>query len=254
MLINRSMDCSGKRVFITGAGRGLGAALAVVFADRGAEVVMAGRNAENLNVTAEAIRLRCGRRPETLTLDLADTGEVTRMAKRLRDEGKRLDILVNNAATWLSGPMDSHDALAIQQTIAANVTGTLLLTRGLLPLLKTSPEPDIVNMVSVSGMTHVPLQGASVAYVASKYGQAGFTDALRQELRGTGIRITALYPPNIADISPLDGEAWNAPRDAMSWLTNKDVVGTVFGALARARHVTFMSVLLETATSNFHGH
>jgi short-subunit dehydrogenase len=248
------MGFAGKRVFVTGAGRGLGAPLAVVFADQGAEIIMTGRNAENLNATAEAIRLRCGRRPETLALDLADAGEVTRMAKRLRDEARPLDILVNNGATWLSGPMDSHDALAIQQTITANVTGTLLLTRGLLPLLKAAPEPDIVNLISVSGMTHVPLQGASVAYVASKYGQAGFTDALRQELRGTGIRITALYPPNIADISPLDAEAWNAPRDAMSWLTNKDVAGTILGALSRARHVTFMSVLLETATSNFHGH
>jgi NAD(P)-dependent dehydrogenase (short-subunit alcohol dehydrogenase family) len=134
------------------------------------------------------------------------------------------------------------------------VTGTLLLTRGLLPLLRQSPAADIVNMVSVSGMSHVPLQGASVAYIASKHGQTGMTDALRQELRGSGVRITAIYPPNIEDISPLNDAAWNAPRDATSWLTNKDVVGTVIGALSRARHVAFMQVLLETQTSNFHGY
>jgi short-subunit dehydrogenase len=244
---------AGKRVFITGAGRGLGAALAVVFADLGAKVVMTARSVEPLSALAQSIKARTGTAPEYHAMDLADISQTTLFAKKWRDEKQPLDILINNAATWLSGPMDSHDAYAISQTITANVTGTLLLTRGLLPLLKASPAADIVNMVSVSGMSNVPLQGASVAYVASKHGQAGLTDALRQELRGSGVRITAVYPPNIEDISPLDVAAWDDPRDGMSWLTNKDVVGAIIGALSRARHVTFMSVLLETATSNFHG-
>jgi short-subunit dehydrogenase len=244
----------GKRVFITGAGRGLGAAFAVVLSDLGANVFMTARSIEPISALAESIRLRTGKKPGYAQLDLADISQTTLFAKSWRDKKEPLDILINNGATWLSGSMDSHDALAIQQTITANVTGTLLLTRGLLPLLKQSNAPDIVNMVSISGMQHVPLQGASVAYIASKHGQAGMTDALRQELRGTGVRITAIYPPNIEDISPLDLDSWNATRDATSWLTNKDVVGTVLGALSRARHVTYMNVMLETATSNFHGH
>jgi short-subunit dehydrogenase len=245
---------NGRHVLITGAGRGLGAAFAVVLADLGAQLTLAGRNPENLYALAESIRLRTGQKPETTVLDMADPSEVTTYAKACRDAKKPLDILINNAATWLSGPMDSHDALAIAQTISANVTGTLLLTRGLLPLLKASKAADIVNMVSISGMTNVPLQGASVAYLASKHGQVGLTDGLRQELRGTGIRITAIYPPNIEDISPLNEKAWAAPRENSSWLTNKDVVGTVLGSLSRARHVAFMQVFMETETSNFHGH
>ncbi len=244
----------GKHVFITGAGRGLGAAFAVVLSDLGAKVTISGRSPENLYSLAESIRLRTGTKPDTVVLDMSDISDVTTFAKKWRDENHSLDILINNAATWLSGPMHSHDALAISQTITANVTGTLLLTRGLLALLKKSHAADILNMVSVSGMSNVPLQGASVAYIASKHGQAGLTDALRQELRGTGVRITAIYPPNIEDISPLNETAWNETRDATSWLTNKDVVGTALGALSRARHVAFMSVLMETATSNFHGH
>jgi short-subunit dehydrogenase len=247
-------DIKGKHIFITGAGRGLGAAFAVVLSDLGAHVTIAGRSPENLYVLAESIRLRNGTKPNVVPLDMADISQVTSFAKSWRDENKPLDILINNAATWLSGPMDSHDAYAISQTITANVTGTLLLTRGFLPLLKKSAAGDIVNMVSISGMENVPLQGASVAYIASKHGQTGLTDALRQELRGSGVRITAIYPPNIEDISPLDKSAWDAQRDPTSWLTNKDVVGATLGALSRARHVAFMSVLMETATSNFHGH
>jgi short-subunit dehydrogenase len=244
---------AGKHVFITGAGRGLGAAFAVVLSDMGAHVTIAGRNMENLLALAESIRLRNGTAPHVVPMDMADISQVTLFGKKCRDDNRSIDILINNAATWLSGPMDSHDAYAINATITANVIGTLLLTRGLLPLLKRSSAPDIVNIVSVSGMMNVPLQGASVAYIASKHGQAGLTDALRQELRGQNVRITAIYPPNIEDISPLDKKAWDAPRDAMSWLSNRDVVETVVSALARARHIAFSSIALETATSNFHG-
>jgi short-subunit dehydrogenase len=220
--------------------------------DLGAHVTIAGRNPENLYAIAESIRLRNGTAPDVVAMDMSDISQVTLFAKKCRDENRPLDILINNAATWLSGPMDSHDAYAINATITANVTGTLLLTRGMLPLLKKSSSADIVNIVSVSGMFNVPLQGASVAYIASKHGQAGMTDALRQELRGQNVRITAVYPPNIEDISPLDAKAWNAPRDALSWLSNRDVVETVVSALARARHIAFSSIVLETATSNFH--
>jgi short-subunit dehydrogenase len=249
-----SNPVSGKHVFITGAGRGLGAAMAVVFSDLGAKVTISGRTPENLYSLAESIRLRTGTAPEIIPMDLADISQVTLFAKKWRDEKRPLDILVNNGATWLSGPMDSHDALSIAQTITANVTGTLLLTRGFLPLLKASKSPDIINMISISGMHNVALQGASVAYVASKHGQAGFSDALRQELRGTGVRITAIYPPNIQDISPLNKHDWDEERGPESWITNKDVIGTILGSLSRARHVSFMSVMLETQTSNFHAH
>ncbi|MFT3672763.1 SDR family NAD(P)-dependent oxidoreductase [Aestuariivirga sp.] len=247
-------DIKGKRIFITGAARGLGAAFAVILADLGAKLYLTARNIEPLSALAESIRLRTGTAPEYHALDLADLSQVTLFAKKWRDEKQPLDILINNAATWLSGPMESHDAFAIQQTITANVTGTLLLTRGMLPLLKASPAADILNIVSISGMANVPLQGASVAYLASKHGQAGLTDGLRQELRGTGVRVTAIYPPNIEDLSPLHQKEWDETRDRTSWITTKDVVGTALGALSRARHVHFMSVLMETATSNFHGH
>jgi short-subunit dehydrogenase len=248
------MGFQGKKVIITGAGRGLGAAFVVVLADAGAHVVMAGRNMENLASLAESIRLRTGKRPETLHLDLADISQVTLIAKRMRDDGIPLDILINNAAQWHAGPMDSHDAYSIANTITGNVTGTLLFTRGLLPLLEKSGAGDILNIVSTSGLHNVPLQGASVAYIASKHGQAGLTDALRQELRGRPVRVTGIYPPNIKDISPLDEPAWNAIQPETSWLTNRDIVESAIFALSRPRHVTIASLLLESDSGNFHTH
>jgi NADP-dependent 3-hydroxy acid dehydrogenase YdfG len=242
------MAFDGKRVIVTGAGRGLGAALAVTLADQGAEVTITGRNTETLTSLAEAIRLRIGRKPGLRLLDMADASAVTLFAKGLRDEGRPLDILINNAAQWLPGRMEEHDALAISQTIAANVTGTMLLTRGLVPLLEKSGAGDIMTIVSISGLPNARLQSASVAYAASKQAQAAISDGLRQELKGRPVRVQAVYPPYLEDISPLNTAAWNAPRGAHSAVTNRDIVETVLFALTRPRHMSMASIVIDSDT------
>ena len=238
------MAFNGKRVIITGAGRGLGAALALVLADKGADLQLTGRSRENLTAIAEAINNRTGRKPDVQLLDMADPSEVTLFAKALRDLGKPVDILINNAAQWLPGRMTEHDALSISQTIAANVTGTMLLTRGLVPLLEKSGAGDIMTVVSISGLPNARLQTASVAYAASTQAQAAISDGLRQELKGRPVRVQAVFPPNLEDLSPLD-PAWNTPRESNSAVTNRDIVETILFALERPRHVTLASIIID---------
>lgn len=241
------MAFDGKRVIITGAGRGLGAALAIVLADKGANLLLTGRSRENLTAIAEAIKLRTGTKPELRMLDMADASEVTLFAKALRDAGEPVDILINNASQWLPGSMTDHDALSISQTIAANVTGTMLLTRGLVPLLEKSGAGDIMTVVSISGLPNARLQTASVAYAASKQAQAAISDGLRQELKGRPVRVQAVFPPYLEDLSPLD-PAWNTPREASSAVTNRDIVETILFALERPRHVTLASIIIDPDT------
>ena len=238
------MAFDGKRVIITGAGRGLGAALAIVLADKAADLLLTGRSRENLTAIAEAIRHRTGRKPEVQLLDMADASAVTLFAKALRDAGRPVDILINNAAQWLPGGMTEHDALSISQTIAANVTGTMLLTRGLVPLLEMSGAGDIMTVVSITGLPNARLQGASVAYAASKQAQAAISDGLRQELKGRPVRVQAVFPPNLHDLSPLD-PAWETPRQPDSAVTNRDIVETILFALERPRHVTLASIIID---------
>ncbi len=241
----------GRRVFITGAGRGLGEAFAVTLADLGAQVTLAARNVAALERVATVISRRCGSKPETVLLDLADLKAVTQLTAQWRDEGRSLDILLNNAAMWQEGPFDGSDDELVA-LINANVTGTMLLTKGLLPVLQKSQQADVVNIVSVSGLPHAAQHNASVAFMASKSAQAGFTNALRQELRRGPIRLTAIYPPNLQDISPLNEVEWRQPRSTDAWVNNRDVVEAVMAALQRSRHVSFQSILIESATSNLH--
>ena len=239
---------TGTTAVITGAGRGLGAAFAIVLADLGARVIMAGRTSETLYSTAEAISQRTGKRPETLLLDLADPGAVTRAAKKMRDEMHKLDILINNGAQWLAGAMTEHDAYGIVGTIGSALTGTLLFTRGLLPPLEASGKGDILNIVSISGLPNARLQGASVAFLAAKHGQTGMTEGLRQELRGRPVRVSALYPPLLEDISPLNEKIWNAERSPSSLATNRDVVEAGLFAITRPRHLTLASIIIDPDT------
>ena len=125
-------------------------------------------------------------------------------------------------------------------------TGTLLFTRGLLKPLEASGAGDILNIISVSGLPNVPLSGASVAFIAAKHGQAGLTDGLRQELRGRPVRVSALYPPLIDDVSPLDEEAWNAKRPPDAHVSNRDIVETALFALSRPRHLTLASITIDS--------
>lgn len=239
------MSFKGKRIIITGAGRGLGAAFAVTLADQGAEITMTGRSMENLSSLAESIRLRAGHRPETIRLDMSDVGQVTETAKKMRDEQRPYDILINNAAQWLPGKMHEHDAYAIANVITGIVTGTLLFTRGLIPALERSGAGDILNIISISGIPNTPLLGASVAYYAAKHGQSGMNDGLRQELKGRPVRVSAIYPSWIKDISPLDEAEWNAARAPDSWATNRDIVEAALFALSRPRHVTLASIVVD---------
>jgi len=238
-------EFTGKIAVITGAGRGLGAAFAAVLAEKGADVIMTGRNTEQLTTAAEAIKLRTGKRPETIVFDLADPGQVTLTAKKMRDEKAKIDILINNGAQWLPGKMDEHDAYSIVGTISSGVTGTLLFTRGLIKPLEASGAGDILNIVSISGLPNVQLGDASVAFYAAKHGQTGITEGLKQELKGRPIRVSAIYPPLLEDISPLDEAQWNADRPKDSLATNRDIVEAGLFALSRPRHVTIASIVVD---------
>ena len=95
--------------------------------------------------------------------DVTDGAAAKAAVDRIEAETGPIDILINNAAQWLPGKLHDNDALAISQTITGIVTGTLLFTRGLIPLLEKSGAGDILNVVSISGIPNTPLPRAPVA-------------------------------------------------------------------------------------------
>lgn len=237
----------GLDVVITGAGRGLGAALAIVMADAGANVVLCGRTPENLARITAAIGERTGRCPPVVDLDLADTAGVARAAERIARGHPKIDLLVNNGAMWLAQRDGGYTAEEVFGVVNAALTGTYLFTQALLPSLLRSGRPDIVTIGSISGQQNTRLSGAAAPFLAAKHGQTGLIDGLRQELMGTPIRVIGIHPPNLDDVTPLDAEWDRVPnRTKGERVTSRDVVESVLFAISRPRHVTVASVLLDS--------
>ena len=207
---------------------------------------MTGRNPENLDLAGRIDPAAHRQAPRDACSSTWPTSPPSRCSPRsLRDEDKPLDILINNAAQWLPGKLHDNDAYAISQTITGIVTGTLLFTRGLIPLLEKSGAGDIMNIVSISGIANTPLLGASVAYYAAKHGQAGMNDGLRQELKGRPVRVSAIYPSYIKDISPLNEAEWNAtPEQHLLGHQPRHRRGRTFRP-TRPRHMTLASIVVD---------
>lgn len=233
------IQLNGTVAVVTGAGRGLGAALAYALAEAGCDLVLCGRSQSALKDVAEPIARNLGRRVQTVALDLADAKSVAAAVEGIKAENTRVDTLVNNGAMWLEDSDEDHPDDAVISVINAAVTGTFLFTQGLLPLLAHSARPDIVTIGSISGLPNAALQTVSVPFYAAKRAQAALADGLRQKLAGTPTRSIVVHPPYLEDVSPLDG-AWEAAgsRKKGEAATNRDIAEAVLFALTRPRHVT----------------
>nr|WP_296071282.1 SDR family oxidoreductase [uncultured Actinoplanes sp.] len=221
------MTLEGLRVAVTGAARDTGRLLAEAFAERGAQTFLSARNVAAVEQVAAVINRRGHGRAHACPCDLAVPDSVRAFAGWLADQTPYLDVLVNNGAVYIDGedlPDASDDE--VELVMAAGATGTMLLTRHLLPLLRASSRPDIVNMISACGEVGHRRSGAHPAFYAAKHAHAGFAEILSHRLRPEGIRVISLFPPDFVQ----DG-----PRRADSDLTARSVVDCVLFAVSQPR-------------------
>jgi short-subunit dehydrogenase len=184
-----AMQLEGRSILITGAGSGIGRALAVEAARRGASVCLVGRRADKLE---ETLRL-LDRRGSHLVVaaDITRDDGIERIRQSVASSWKRLDILVNNAGRIDAGSLESAAAQDIADLFTTNIVGPMLLTQRLLPLIRQGREPRIVNIGSMFG--EIPF-AQFAAYSASKAAVKGFSVALRRELLDQDIAVTYVAP------------------------------------------------------------
>lgn len=181
-----------KTALITGAGAGLGRALAVEATRRGMAVALVGRHADRLAETEALLRPGAGRL--VIFGDVTDGETRRRLAGRLARQWGRLDVLVNNAAIIAAGPLTEFGDAELGRLIDTNLIAPIALSRELLPVLRAAVRARIVNIGSLVGDIAMPY---FTAYSASKFGLRGASNALRRELRDTGIGITYAAPSGI---------------------------------------------------------
>ncbi|MFB7368935.1 SDR family oxidoreductase [Streptomyces sp. NPDC056222] len=231
------MNLFDRRVVITGAGRDFGRSLAHHFAGLGAELFLAARTLEAAERTCGEIRDRGHDQVHAFACDLADSASIREFAASVGRRTDRIDVLVNNGARWLEGPdLLSVSDEDVADTLASGSTGTILVTKNLLPLLLASDHPDVVTMVSACGVPGAQHPVAHEAYHAAKHGQRGFTEALSRRLRPQGVRVISLFPPDFdSGRDPLSPE-WDAtPRGAQDPLAAQSVIDCVTFAIQQPR-------------------
>ncbi|HEY7353388.1 MAG TPA: SDR family NAD(P)-dependent oxidoreductase [Terriglobales bacterium] len=183
------VELSGKVAVITGASMGIGEAVAKLFVQYGAQVVLLSRDSGRL----EAARARIGQTDQTLALacDVRHREEIERAIGLVMHHFKRIDIWINNAGHGLFDSIANMEMAACRETFDANFFGTVDAMQTVIPIMKQQGSGAIINVSSVAG--HIPLP-FNASYSATKFAMNAIGKAARIELAGTGIQVTTVCP------------------------------------------------------------
>jgi short-subunit dehydrogenase len=185
---------AGRTCVVTGAASGIGAALALTLAKRKAVLVLVDRDADGLARVAELAREVGAAGVDTYVIDLSDGGDRLDLAAEVASRHGGADLLVNNAGVALSGTFEQVSMKDFDWLLEINLHAVVRMTKAFLPQLLNRPGSHVVNVSSLFGLIAPPTQ---VAYVTSKFGVRGFTEALRHELADRGVGVTVVHPGGI---------------------------------------------------------
>ena len=209
----------GQVAVVTGAGRGIGAAIASNLAGLGTHVIACGRTQSHLDTTVQTIRSANGS-AEAIVCDITTASSVEDAAHYVEQKHKRCDILINNAGVGsFKGPLHSLSPQDWDQILNTNLRGVFYCLRAFAPMMIRASAGHIVNISSLAGKNALP-NGA--AYAASKWGLNGLSYSVAEELREFGIRVSVVCPGSTnTEFSP------HAGKDPRRMLQPQDVAHAV---------------------------
>lgn len=217
------MRLEGSRALLTGASGGIGKAIARALHARGAEVLVTARRGEVL----DELREELGERVTPLPADLADRESAAELAQR----AGTVDVLVANAALPGAGPIDDFSPEEIDRALDVNLRAPMQLTRLLLPGMVERGRGHLVFISSLSGKATSPGSGI---YSATKYGMRGFAGGVRQDLHGTDVDVSVVFPGFIRDAGMFADSETQLPK-GVGTRTPDDVAAGVVKAIERSR-------------------
>jgi 3-oxoacyl-[acyl-carrier protein] reductase len=189
-------DLSGRRAVVTGASRGIGRAIAEALADAGAGVVVAARTPADVDEVVRSLNRRHGDgRAVGVPCDVRAQDQCERLIEAAVSGLGGIDILVNNAGVGVFAPVSELRPEDWRTVIGTNLDGMFYCTHAALPHLVASGESWIINIGSLAGRNAFP---GGAAYNASKFGLIGFSEALMQEVRHDGVRVSYIMPGSVA--------------------------------------------------------
>ncbi|MBI4226558.1 SDR family oxidoreductase [Candidatus Roizmanbacteria bacterium] len=238
------MKLKDKVVVITGASQGLGKAVALKVAREGAKVVLVARTEKLLKEVKEKIN-KDRREAEYFVCDIRDSDAIKKTVKRIFEKFKTIDILVNNAGVWSDEELEINKPEGRKNVVETNALGHINFTYEILPYFKKRNRGYIFNVISTSGVGDIPdgNNAAWKSYGASKWAIAGFTKALRDELKGTKIKVTGFFPGGFE--SNLYANAGRKNPHNQPWMMKtEDVADVVLFAMTRPEDVLIEKIVV----------
>jgi 3-oxoacyl-[acyl-carrier protein] reductase len=230
----------GRVAVVTGAGRGIGAAIARSLAAQGVRLGLASRRGENPGIEGAVVR-------ET---DVRDAASIQAMVDATVDRFGQLDILVGNAGVGAYGPFLETPIDQIDEMIDVNVKGLIYSVRAALPHLLRSDAADLVTIASEAGRRGLPNEAV---YCSSKFAQVGLTAALDHELREQGVRCTNICPGGVAtDFAMGRGRTPDMPQ-LSGMMRPEDVAEAVLFVLTRPRNHRILEIAFRPVTEQSWG-
>ena len=196
----------GRKALITGASKGIGAEIAAVFADAGADIVALGRDPADLEATAQAVRAH-GRRCLTLVAEMASPTEPVAACQRALEQWGTIDILVNSAGIANVAPAVDFPTEDWDRMMAVNLRGPFLTARTLAPAMIAQRWGKVIN---ISSQTGVIALDDHAAYAASKGGLNALTKSLCAEWARFNVQVNAICPPVV--MTPMGRQVWGKPE------------------------------------------
>jgi NADP-dependent 3-hydroxy acid dehydrogenase YdfG len=234
------MQLKGQVVLVTGAGRGIGRAVALRLAREGANLVLAARTRAEIERVAEEVR-GLGQEAVACPTDVTQEEEVAALVRSALDRFERLDWVITAAGVASFSPVRESKLDDWDATLATNLRGVYLVCRAAIEPMIRQGRGSILNIVSVAATR--PIAG-SAAYTASKQGALGFTRVLAEEVRAHGIRVCALLP------GAVDTSLWDAvpdPPDRAKMLRPEDVAEAACFMVTQPPHAVVEELLLMPA-------
>jgi uncharacterized protein len=227
---------------VTGASSGIGAAIARELASRGHAVALVARREERLRSLATEIESELDGSAETIVCDLADPAERERLVQELRDRGRAVEVLVNNAGFGLQADFATSPRDRVVEMVRVNVEAVVDLTSLFLPGMLERGRGSVINIASIGAFQ--PLPGSAV-YGASKAFVLSFSEAIRTELRGTGVGVTAVCPGPIrtefTDVAGIGGVEDRTPGAV--WMSAEDLARHAVDGAEHDRRVVVPGML-----------
>ena len=236
-----------KTVFITGATSGIGEACAQKFAKEKYNLIITGRRKEKLNALAASLSNEYGIQVLPLNFDVQDKAAVFEAVAQLPGQWNSIDLLINNAGLALGrDPFDTADMNDWDTMLQTNVHGLLYVTRALLPLLKKSTTPHIINLGSISGKE--VYENGNV-YCATKFAVGALSQAMRIELLKYGIKVTCVHPGAAeTEFSMVrfkgDQQKSDAVYTGIEPLVGEDIANTIFYCASLPPHVCINDLVI----------